>query len=118
MDEEQIAGLILSASMLMNVLLGVPLALRRVAPNRKYGWRTPRTLSDEPSWYEANVVLGQGLIAAGVLGLAFLVAAHTGIFTLLPDLLLLIAVFALVLVVTVIRVQRALARLDRPGRPS
>jgi len=53
--------------------LGVPMWLRRIRPNRWYGFRTPRTLSDERIWYPANrtvggwmIVLGAALIAVSV----------------------------------------------------
>lgn len=41
------------------VLLGIPLAKRRVPPNRWYGFRTPKTLSDPHIWYEANEYAGK-----------------------------------------------------------
>src|SRR5437868_6948065 len=48
------------------VALGIPLKQGRVPPNRFYGFRTPRTMTDEKIWYPANRVLGIDMIRAGV----------------------------------------------------
>lgn len=48
------------------VALGIPLKQGRVGPNRFYGFRTPRTLSDENVWYPANRVLGIDMMRGGV----------------------------------------------------
>lgn len=45
--------------------LSIPLIRRRVKPNRLYGFRTSRTLSDERIWYEANAYAGRALLAVG-----------------------------------------------------
>jgi hypothetical protein len=47
--------------------LSLPLLLRRVKPNSLYGFRTPRTLSDENIWYEANAFAGRWTLGLGVL---------------------------------------------------
>ncbi|MFL5331611.1 MAG: SdpI family protein, partial [Geminicoccaceae bacterium] len=60
------------ASGVLLLALGVPLALRRVRPNRWYGLRVPATFADEEVWYEANALAGRDLI---VLGLAEMAAA-------------------------------------------
>lgn len=52
--------------------VGIPLWLRKVPPNRLYGFRTRRTLSDEAIWYRTNALLGRNLIVAMVL---FLIVA-------------------------------------------
>lgn len=44
--------------------------LRRVKPNRFYGFRTPKTLSDERIWYEANEYAGKLLLAMGLICMA------------------------------------------------
>lgn len=58
------------------VVVGVslPLALRRIAPNRTLGFRTPTTLNDERIWYAVNAAfgtvfcfVGAGLIALSVI---------------------------------------------------
>jgi len=51
---------------LASVLVGLPLARRRVRPNRWYGLRVPATFADEHVWYEANAVAGRDLVALGV----------------------------------------------------
>jgi uncharacterized membrane protein len=62
---------------LSSLLLGWPLARRRVPPNRWYGVRLPATLSNPAVWYEANAVCGDDLVRLGLvllvisLGLSF-----------------------------------------------
>jgi uncharacterized membrane protein len=48
------------------VALGIPLKNGRVPPNRFYGFRTPRTLTDENVWYPVNRVLGVDMIRGGI----------------------------------------------------
>ena len=47
--------------------LAVPLIQNRVPPNRFYGFRTPKTLSDPKIWYEVNRVSGVDILLAGAL---------------------------------------------------
>jgi len=49
------------------ILLGFPLARRRVRPNGLYGLRTPATFVHEQVWYEANAVSGRDLMALGAM---------------------------------------------------
>jgi uncharacterized membrane protein len=49
------------------VVIGWPLARRRVTPNRWYGLRLPATFADERVWYDANALAGRDLVALGVL---------------------------------------------------
>jgi hypothetical protein len=48
-----------------SLVLGLPLARRRVPPNRWYGLRLPATLANPTIWYEANAVCGDDLIRLG-----------------------------------------------------
>jgi uncharacterized membrane protein len=66
MDKLLLLTISLAGSGLLFVL-ALPLAFRRVGPNRWYGFRTPRTLGDERLWYEANAEAGKRLAAAGVM---------------------------------------------------
>src|SRR5215510_9822134 len=50
---------------LLFVGLSVPLIQNRVPPNRFYGFRTPKTLSDPKIWYEVNHISGKDLFVAG-----------------------------------------------------
>jgi len=59
--------IIFAALGLLLVGLGLPLARRRVGPNRWYGLRVPATFADHHVWYEANAVAGRDLVALGVL---------------------------------------------------
>ena len=52
---------ILGSSALL-ILVAVPLALRKIPRNIVYGLRTRATLSNEETWYSANVHFGRGLI--------------------------------------------------------
>ena len=52
---------------LLLVAAGVPLACRRVRPNRWFGLRVPATLKDEEIWFEANARCGRELALAGAL---------------------------------------------------
>lgn len=52
---------------LLFVGLSIPLIQQRVPPNRFYGFRTPKTLSDSKIWYEANRLSGYDVLLAGVL---------------------------------------------------
>jgi uncharacterized membrane protein len=56
---------------LLTVIVAIPLALRRVPPNRWYGLRVPATLADREVWYAANQRTGRDLVW---LGLALVVA--------------------------------------------
>jgi uncharacterized membrane protein len=48
------------------VVLGIPMALRLIPPNRFYGYRTRKTLSSEDIWYRANRGFGWSLVIAGI----------------------------------------------------
>lgn len=66
------AELWFAASGLLVVVFGVPLMLRRVAPNGFYGLRVPATFKDEQVWYDANAASGRDLV---VFGIAIMIAA-------------------------------------------
>ncbi len=68
--------------------LSIPLVRRRVKPNPWYGFRTPKSMSNERIWYEANayagrlaVRLGLGFIVA-VVGLYFILRPKFGVYNL------------------------------------
>jgi hypothetical protein len=46
--------------------LSIPLMQGRVPPNRYYGFRTAKTLSDPRIWYEVNRISGNDLFLGGV----------------------------------------------------
>jgi uncharacterized membrane protein len=48
------------------IAVSLPLIFEKVKPNRWYGFRTKKTLSDERIWYEANRVAGYDLLLAGI----------------------------------------------------
>ena len=45
--------------------LSIPLMQGRVPPNRYYGFRTAKTLSDPRIWYEVNRISGNDLFLGG-----------------------------------------------------
>lgn len=51
---------------LASLLLGWPLARRRVPPNRWYGVRLRATMSSPAVWYEANALCGDDLVRLGL----------------------------------------------------
>jgi uncharacterized membrane protein len=54
------------------MLLSLPLVIGLIPPNRLYGVRTRRTLSDEKVWYPANMFFGWCFFLSGAV---YLVAA-------------------------------------------
>jgi len=69
MDETTPIGfmLLFVGSGLLLVGLSLPLLLRRVKPNWWYGFRTPKTFSDERIWYESNVYTAKWLLLSGLI---------------------------------------------------
>jgi hypothetical protein len=66
-------------------VLGFPLALGWVSPNRFYGFRTATTFSSFDAWYRINFATGVALIVAGVLsGMAVFLLDH-GVIALKPE---------------------------------
>jgi uncharacterized membrane protein len=64
----------------LSIVVGAPLACRRVPRNRWYGLRIPATFADEDVWYEANAVTGRDLIVVGaVLLLAAFLLPRVGL---------------------------------------
>ena len=61
--------MILLASSLLLVGVGLPLALRKVPPNGWYGFRAPITLRSRSAWYAGNAQLGWWMVAGGLLSL-------------------------------------------------
>jgi uncharacterized membrane protein len=48
------------------VLLGIPMALGLIPPNRFYGYRTRKTFSSREVWYRANRFCGWAMVIAGI----------------------------------------------------
>ena len=69
MNGLQIVVLTFVGCALLLIGIAVPLCLRRVGPNRFYGFRTPKNLADESIWYETNAVCGQWLVVTGIVTL-------------------------------------------------
>ena len=67
MSTVTIYGLLFALVGVLFVGLSIPLIQKRVAPNRYYGFRTPKTLSNPEIWYEINRISGTDLFIAGAL---------------------------------------------------
>lgn len=65
MSEVNISLLICAGVGIILVALSIPMAMQKIKPNGWYGFRTPKTLSNEQVWYEANRVAGINLMLAG-----------------------------------------------------
>lgn len=50
---------------LLFIGISIPLILRRVPPNRVYGFRVSKTLENSDIWYDANECSGKWLAGAG-----------------------------------------------------
>lgn len=51
---------------LIFMAIGLPLIMGKVKPNRWYGFRTRKTLSNTRVWYPANKVMGYDILLAGI----------------------------------------------------
>lgn len=58
------------------IVLGVPLALGRVAPNDLYGVRIPKTMEDSDIWYSMNRTCGRAMVVCGALSLLASLLLH------------------------------------------
>ena len=101
---------------LFNLLVGWPLARRRVPPNRWYGVRIRATLMDPAVWYEANAVCGDGFVRLGIVLLT--IALTLPLLPALPEtayVLICSAVLAVGSLRVVLRSVRLAGRLRRGG---
>jgi hypothetical protein len=105
----------------LQIALGVPLAARRVVPNRLYGVRTRETLADPATWYAVNARFGRHQVAFGaaLAALAWAVALLPGLpapaTVLIPTVALLVGVLALCFHAQALA--RRLAASPAPARP-
>src|SRR3954470_14214204 len=104
---------------LLLIVIGWPMAARRIRPNRWYGLRIPATFADEKVWYEANAVTGRDMMALGAflatvaLGLPLLANFRSGIYAGICGAIL--AVGSLLLTVRGWRLANQLLRKQRGG---
>ena len=97
------------------VVLGVPLWIAMIPPNRFYGLRTPATLDNESLWYAANRTTGRDIVCAGAIAFLFSVW--------LPDMgiggrayvLLMLATFALCATAVVVIYAARARHLSQPA---
>lgn len=76
MTEITFVALLFALVGVLYVGLGIPLLQRRIPPNRFYGSRTKKTLSDERIWYAVNRITGRDLIIGGVALVITAVGVH------------------------------------------
>ena len=104
---------------LASLVLGWPLARRRVPPNRWYGLRVAATLANPAIWYEANAVCGDDLVRLGAV--LFTVALGLLFVRGLPELgyaVICLAVFVVGSLRATVRGIRVARRLSKGGMPS
>ncbi len=70
MNKVTLFSILFASVGLLFIGLSIPPILGRVPPNRYYGFRTKKTLSDPKIWYEANRVSGHDLLIAGAIIMA------------------------------------------------
>lgn len=66
MDSGSLTLLLFPLVGIIFIALGIPLKLGKIPPNIWYGFRTPKTLSNETIWYEINRISGEDMIKIGV----------------------------------------------------
>jgi uncharacterized membrane protein len=54
----------------LTIALSIPMVLGKIPPNRFYGFRTRKTLSNPEVWYRANRLAGIDLIVATLASLS------------------------------------------------
>lgn len=101
----------------LGVLMAVPLALRKIPPNRWYGFRIPKTLKDENIWYDANAFFGRGLIygslvSVGAIFLLYAIALPEPDLFFKLSLLMLVVPSGAAVIATLIRIRHMDNRLE------
>ncbi len=97
----------------MFVAIGIPLALERVPPSHRYGFRTAKTFSNLTIWYAANRVAGIDLIIAGGVIVLGMLAMFVLLETVLPTLPIARWGFGLLIVATTVVALRGFWFLSR-----
>ena len=83
-------------------LISIPLILKRVPPNRLYGVRTAKTLSDSTTWYKVNRFGGWAILISSIIGAVTIAlvaqympmwSGHAGLLMLVPLIVALAAIW-------------------------
>ncbi len=88
---------------LLFIALSIPLAQRRIGPNRWYGFRTRKTLGSSEIWYPANAYAGRLLCNAGfkicltALLFAVIPGMNVGTYTIVQTAVILLLLFGAVI---------------------
>ena len=102
---------------LISIVIGLPLALRKVSRNSIYGFRTRATMSSDELWFSVNAHFGRGIIVASICGSV----AGTGICALrllppefiTPASVLIMALPSLIATLATLRQLKKLRRSDK-----
>ena len=81
-------------------VLGIPLALKLVPPNRFYGFRTSAAFSSPEAWYQVNFATGLALIAAGVVAGLLALLLSSGMTGLKPENQYLVSILLTVILIS------------------
>jgi len=82
-DEFLLINSMFLTSGLLYAGISLPLVVEKIKPNKWYGYRTKRTLSNPRIWYAANKVMGFDMLLAG-LTIAFFASMVIGFGRSLP----------------------------------
>ena len=64
----------------------IPLLLNKIPPNDWYGFRTPKTQSNEEIWYKSNRYMARDFLILGIIHLAFTISYFIySLFNILTD---------------------------------
>jgi hypothetical protein len=66
MDIYQKSLITLLGVSLVSIVIGIPLALRKIPRNAIYGFRTRTTMNSDELWFSANAHFGRGIIIASI----------------------------------------------------
>lgn len=67
MDIDVISILSCIITGILEIIIGIPLLYGKIKPNIWYGFRTPKTRSNDEIWYKANKYVGRDFIFAGII---------------------------------------------------
>ena len=67
------------------LVLGIPLALKLVPPNRFYGFRKAASFASPEAWYDINFATGLALMAAGIVSGIWALLLSQGVIALKPE---------------------------------
>ena len=105
MDDRLLIILILISVGALEIIMGIPLLLEKIKPNWLYGFRIPKTLSNEKIWYECNKYMGRDFIVAGTIVVLVSIALLTfvNIFSLMEIIWIEVIILLVPIIIILIR---------------